>query len=153
MKADNEYLELGDLFYRVLSKYMASEGVPKYFGIKQKLYPSEIHMIHGIGQHPDINVTELAKFLGITKGAVPKMIKKLASKGLVESLKSAKNGKEVCLRLTDEGKKAHKGYLQYHEKRGKLMKRYYSRLTKEEVKTLTETLNALGRFADRILEE
>ena len=70
-------MELGDLFYQVLSKFIASEGVPKYFGINQKLYPSEIHMIYAIGKHPGINVTDLAKFLGITKGAVPKMIKKL----------------------------------------------------------------------------
>ncbi|MDD3249842.1 MAG: MarR family transcriptional regulator [Smithellaceae bacterium] len=153
MKDKKEYLEVGDLFYQVLSKYMASERVPKSFGIKQKLHPSEIHMIHGIGRRPDINVTELAKFLGITKGAVPKMIKKLTSKGLVKSLKSAKNGKEVCLRLTDEGKKAHKGYLQYHKKRGKLIQRYYNRLTEEEIRIITETLNALGRLADRILEK
>lgn len=153
MKSEKGYIQLGDLFYRVLSKYMASEKVPKSFGITQKLYPSEIHMIHGIGQHPDINVTELAKFLGITKGAVPKMIKKLQSKGLVESLKSVRNGKEVCLRLTGEGKRAQEGYLQYHKNRGRLIQRYYNHLSKEEIRTITETLNALERLADRILKE
>ncbi len=153
MKDKKEYLEVGDLFYRVLSKYMASERVPKSFGIKQKLYPSEIHMIHGIGRHPDINVTELAKFLGITKGAVPKMIKKLKSKGLVESFNGHKNRKQVHLRLTIDGTKAHKGYLQYHEKRNGLLKRYYDRLSKEEIATITKMLSELERYADMILED
>ena len=150
---DKEGIELGDLFYRMLSKYIASEKVPRYFGVRQKLYPSEIHMIHGIGQHPNINVTDLAKFLGITKGAIPKMAKKLKSKELVTSFGSDKNNKEVCLRLTEEGEKAHKSYLNYINKKGRLIKRFYNRLTKEEVKTITKTLNALGRFADRILEK
>lgn len=152
MKAQNEYMELGDLFYQMLSKYIASEKVPKYFGIKQKLYPSEIHMIHAIGKHPGINVTDLAKFLGITKGAVPKMVKKLKSKGLVESLEGHENRKEVRLALTFEGKKAHKGYLQYHVTRSGFLKRYYDRLTKDEVAVVKKMLKELGRYADTILE-
>lgn len=146
-------MELSDLFYRVLSKYIASEKVPKSFGIDQKLHPSEIHTIHAIGTNPDTNVTELAKFLGITKGAVPKMIKKLKSKGLVESFKSTENMKEVLLRLTTEGEKAHKGYLQYHEQRNEALKRYYNRLTKEEIIFLKRALNALGSYADVILKD
>jgi len=153
IKKDNSYMELGDLFYQVLSKFIASEGVPKYFGINQKLYPSEIHMIYAIGKHPGINVTDLAKFLGITKGAVPKMIKKLKSKGLVESFEDDGNRKEVHLGLTADGKKAHKGYLQYHATRNGFLKRYYDRLTKDKVTVITKMLKELGSYADMILEE
>ncbi len=151
MVNDSGYAELGDLFYQVLSKYIASERIPKDFGISYKLYPSEIHMIHAIAQNPGANVTTLAKFLGITKGAIPKMIKKLKSKGLVESFRSIENKKELFLKLTAEGKKAHKGYLKYHEARNELLKKYYSRLTKEEIGLFKRALNVLGRYADLIL--
>lgn len=145
------YVELADLFYQVLSKYAASEKIPKSFGIGQKLYPSEIHMIHAIGRHPDINVTDLAKYLGITKGAVPKMIKKLKLKGLVDSCNGHENRKQVHLRLTVEGRRAHKGYLQYHEKRNGLLKRYVNRLTKDDIAVITKMLKEVGRYADMIL--
>lgn len=150
---DKGYMEMGDLFYQVMSKYIASEKIPKYFGIDQKLYPSEIHMIYAIGKNPGMNVTELAKFLGITKGAVPKMVRKLTSKGLVESFKNGENRKEVFLRLTAEGKKAKKGYLRYHEERGSVLKKFYLGLKKEEIKIVMKTLNEVGRYADMILEE
>lgn len=152
MNDKNDFMALGDLFYQVLSKYIASEKIPKDFGIGQKLHPSEIHTIHAIGRNPGTNVTDLAKFLGITKGAVPKMIRKLNSKGLVEPFKSSENGKEVHLRLTAEGKKAHKGYLRYHEKRNELLKKFYNSRTKEEIDIITKTLHEVGRYADRILE-
>jgi DNA-binding MarR family transcriptional regulator len=153
MKDENDFYGLGDLFYRVLSKYIASERIPKDFGIKCKLYPSEIHMVHAIGKNTGINVTELATYLGITKGAVPKMIKKLSSKGLVESYKSINNKKEVYLKLTAEGKKAQKGYLQYHKERNLYLKRLYNKLTKDEIELITNVLKEVGRFADKILEE
>jgi DNA-binding MarR family transcriptional regulator len=152
MKDTNGFMELGDLFYRVLSKYITSERIPKDFGIGQKLHPSEIHTIHAIGKNPGINVTELAKFLGITKGAVPKMIKKLRSKGLVEPFETINNRKEVHLRLTAEGKKAQKGYRRYHERRNALLKKYYNSLSKKDIEIITKTLQELGRYADLILK-
>lgn len=152
MDDDKGYMELGDLIYRVLSKYIASEKVPKSFGISQKLHPSEIHMIYAIGKNPNTNVTELAKFLGITKGAVPKMIKKLKSKDLVESFGSSANRKEVLLRLTAEGVAAYNGYLQYHKQRNAFLKKHYERLSKEEVALVKRALEALGRYADLIQE-
>ena len=150
---DDFCMELADLFYQVVSKYIASEKIPKSFGIGQKLYPSEIHMIHAIGQHPDISVTELAKYLGITKGAVPKMVKKLKSKGMVESSNGHENRKKVHLRLTVDGIKAHKGYFQYHNKRNRLLKRYYNQLTEDEITTITKMLTELGHYADIILRK
>ncbi|HOE17103.1 MAG TPA: MarR family transcriptional regulator [Syntrophorhabdaceae bacterium] len=153
MEDKGGYLELGDLIYRVISKYIASEKVPKSFGISQKLHPSEIHTLYAIGKNPNTNVTDLAKFLGITKGAVPKMIKKLKSKGLVDSFGSSANRKEVLLRLTAEGEKAYQGYLQYHEQRNAFLKKHYERLTTDEYALLKRALNALERYADLILEE
>jgi DNA-binding MarR family transcriptional regulator len=153
MKDENGFTELSDLFYRVLSKYIASEKIPKKFGIEHKLHPAEIHMIYAIGRNPDTNVTDLAKFLGITKGAVPKMIKKLKSKGLVESFKNSENRKEVHQRLTADGKKAYQGYRQYHEQRNKLLKKYYKGLTADEIDFLNKALAAIEHYADLILEE
>ncbi len=152
MNEKNGYFELGDLFYRVISKYMASERIPKDFGVKQKLYPSEIHMIHAIGKNSGINVTDLAAYLGITKGAVPKMVSKLKAKRLVESFRSSENRKEVYLRLTDEGRKAQRGYLQYHRDRNAYLKKFYNKLSGDDVELIKKVLNEMERFADRILE-
>lgn len=101
-KASKEIMEL---FIGAVSKYNALEKVPVKVSAKHDLYHSERHMLDKIGDHPVMNVTDFAKALGVTKGAVSQVVKKLESKGVVKRYKSGTNGKEVFLELTETGRK------------------------------------------------
>ena len=73
------------------------------FGTGVLMYRREIHTIQAIGRNPGINVTALAEYMGVTKGAVSQIIKKLNKKGLVRKTHATGNAKEAILELTDLG--------------------------------------------------
>ena len=107
--------EIMEQFVRIVNKFNRFEKVPMDFGVEEILYPSEIHTIEAIGNNANINVTQLAELLGITKGAVSQMVNKLVRKQFVEKIKLPPGGKEIFLELTPKGKKAFKGHEKFHK--------------------------------------
>ena len=102
--------EIINLFGVVLNKFAAVEKSPRDFGSGDKLFPSEIHVIEAIGNHPGVNMTELAAELGVSKPAVTQIVGKVARKKLLRRYKSAHNRKEVLVRLTEKGEVAFLGH-------------------------------------------
>ena len=56
----------------------------------------------------DTNATEIAKQLGLTKGAVSQTVSRLEKKGIIVKTKDPYNKNELTLSLTPFGKKAYK---------------------------------------------
>jgi DNA-binding MarR family transcriptional regulator len=96
------------------------------------LYPSETHTIEAIGKNPELNVTELAVKLGVTKGTISKALRKLQDKKMVEKYKSADNKKEIFLKLTENGKKVFDAHEKYHQNFYCEINQYLERLNAEE---------------------
>ena len=65
---------------------------------------SETHCIDYIGRLELPNVTKVAEHMGMTRGAISKMTKKLLAKGLIEKDTLETNKKEVYFKLTDQGR-------------------------------------------------
>ena len=101
-KASNEIM---DLFLRVVNKYNGLEKVPVKHSSGLGLYHSERHMLDRVGVNPHMNITELARDSGVTKGAISQVVKKLETKGVIRRYKKAANDKEVFIELTETGKK------------------------------------------------
>ena len=100
--------EIIELFIRLANKYKALEKIPVDYGVGTDLYHSERHLIDQIGDHPEMNITELAGLAGVTKGAISQTVKKLENKGVVTRYKGADNEKEVFLKFTDIGRDIYK---------------------------------------------
>ena len=94
--------EIEELFIKLANKYHSLEKIPVDYGVGKDLYHSERHLIEKIGDYPEKNITELAKFFGVTKGAISQTVKKLENKGIVTRYKGEKNDKEVFLKLTKQ---------------------------------------------------
>jgi len=92
-----------DLFIRLVHGYNAMEKLPVRHAKDFDLFHSERHMLDKAGENPGINVTEFARVVGVTKGAVSQVIKKLENKGLVRRYKKGNNDKEVFIDLTEKG--------------------------------------------------
>ncbi len=104
MTKQETFKNIGETFNRIINKFSSIEKKPRDFGIGDLLYPSEIHNIEIIGRNPGINVTNLAKKLGVTKGAVSQIVNKLERKKLVAKFRDSNNEKEVMLKLQKRGK-------------------------------------------------
>ena len=107
--------KLDELFQlsKELERY--TDGVVRmYNGIR--LYPSEIHLLVFIAENPSLNVTEIAAARNISKGALSKVLEKLVSKNLIEKYNMEGNSKNIYFLLTEYGKQAYQGHLDFHEK-------------------------------------
>ena len=61
-------------------------------------------MIETIGSYETITTTKLAEKLGITKGAVSQITRKLLEKNLIMKIPSGEKVNEVLILLTDKGR-------------------------------------------------
>jgi DNA-binding MarR family transcriptional regulator len=84
------------------------------FGTGVLMHTKEIHTVQAIGRHSGINVTKLAEYTGVTKGAVSQTINKLVRKGLVKKTHPPGNDKEVVLELTDLGQLGFQNHEKFH---------------------------------------
>jgi len=116
MTKQEAFINIGETFNRIINKFTSIEKKPRDFGTGDLLYPSEIHNIEIIGRNPGINVTNLAKKLGVTKGAVSQTVNKLERKNLVEKFRNSDNEKEVMLKLQKKGEIAFNGHEAFHAK-------------------------------------
>lgn len=109
------YRAISSLMERTIHKYNQIEKKQRQYGTDITFSRVEIHTIEAIGEMEDINITRLAAYQGITKGAASQMIYKLVDKGAVKKSVSPTSDTEVRLELTDIGKKAYEGHKEFHK--------------------------------------
>ncbi len=99
---NNELQNLIDLFLKILHLYSVIGRKPKDYGTGDLLYFTELHTITVVAKNKEVNLTQLAEIMGVTKGAISQTIRKLVNKNLI--IKSnINNRKEVNLRLSEKG--------------------------------------------------
>ena len=141
--------KLAEVFLRIMHKIVENQKKPRYYGIDELLFPSEIHTIMMIGLHRGAHVSELARFLGVTRGAVSQMVAKLEDKALIEKMADPENGKKILLSLTTKGKVAYYAHEQYHEETDAPLIDYMSNLTGDQYEFAVEFLEKLEEMVSR----
>ncbi|MFR4350689.1 MAG: MarR family transcriptional regulator [Roseburia sp.] len=114
---------------------------------------SETHCIDSIGRLELPNVTKVAEHMGMTRGAISKMTKKLLSKGLIEKYTRETNKKEIYFRLTEQGEVL----FEEHDKRHRLWERrdmeFLSRYSKEDVETVYRFMKKFNDYLEQQIED
>ncbi|WP_315073941.1 MarR family winged helix-turn-helix transcriptional regulator [uncultured Clostridium sp.] len=143
--------ELIHKFERIMNKYNKSEKKPKDYGISGMLYRSEVHTIEAIGKNNKINVTQLAAYLGITKGAVSQMIDKLIKKDLVSKNTISETENEVALELTEKGWLVFNGHKEYHKEFYGEISKHLSKLSEWNIQEVLDIFTELENLLDKQL--
>lgn len=144
-----DYNTLFERIERVVNKYNQLDNQKRSYGTDIYLTNTEIHMVATIGDNPNINITELAKLKGVTKGAVSQIIYKLVDKGLVEKKVSTESDAQVNLSLTKTGTINYKGHIEYHKMKNEMLCVSLEAMNNDTYGMLNQ---ALSEF-ERILEE
>lgn len=100
---DNELQYLIDMFLKILHLYSVIGRRPKDYGTGDLLYVTELHTIAVVARNNEVNMTQLADIMGVTKGAISQTINKLVHKGLILKT-NITNRKEVNLMLSEKGR-------------------------------------------------
>ncbi len=128
----------------------------RYYGTDVPIFHSEIHVIKAIAEHPCIHVGGLADILGVTKGAVSEILKKLERKALVKKEVDESNLSRYSLSLTEKGEKAHKNHMYYHDVLNGMMEDELQNATEVELEFLlsffSTMISRLEDFDENIVE-
>jgi DNA-binding MarR family transcriptional regulator len=126
---------------------------PRYFDKADIfLHMAEIQTILAIGKNENINVTNLAKFRGITKGAISQMINKLVKKGLVIKNISSQTDNEVMIQLTKRGKEVFEEQKRYNEFLNQKVAEILSGIPEEAVNDFMNISSSLEGFFNEIVK-
>jgi len=110
----SELQNLIDLFLKILHLYSVIGRKPKDYGTGDLLYLAEIHTITMIGKNHQVNMTQLAELMGVTKGAISQTIRKLVTKNYIVKSNTV-NRKEISLSLSEKGQIVYKGQASFQK--------------------------------------
>lgn len=120
----------------LVEKISNTTRMAKTFGTDVDIYRSEIHIVKIIGEHEELYVSEIAKLIGVTKGTISQIVRRLEDKGLVNKYPDPANNTRQMVRLTSKGKKAHKAHDNYHSQKYVEMQKFLNGLNEEQLALL-----------------
>lgn len=123
--------------------YVELDKKTRYYGTDVPIFYSEIHMIMVIAENPGIHVGGIADLLGITKGSVSEIVKKLEKKALVKKEIDEHNLSRYLLSLTEKGEKAHLNHMSYHTILNGIVEDGLQNATEHDVQFLSQFLSAM----------
>ena len=140
----------------ILTEYMEKQEVLSKLTEAEKLHGyhySEIHTVVAIEELKEPNVTEIARRLKLSKGAITKITQRLMKDHLIESYMQPDNKQKVFFRLTNQGQELYKE----HDKRHKLwLKRddaFLKRYQEEQLAGVKEFMTQFNQYLDEQIEE
>ena len=114
---------------------------------------SETQCLDAIGRMELPNVTKIAEQMGMTRGAISKMTKKLLAKNMIEKYTLETNRKEVYFRLTEDGQLL----FEEHEKRHRLWEKrdteFLNRYPSDEVDVMLRFMKEFNVYLQQKIEE
>lgn len=125
----------------LVEKISYTSKAAKPFDTDVNIYRGEIHIIQLIGDRGEVYVTEISRLLGVTKGTVSQIVKRLETKGLVEKRVDEKNNTRLLVYLSAKGKIAYRSHLAYHQEKHQEMELFLRSLTTGEKKVIQDFLD------------
>ncbi len=125
----------------LVNQFYKLERQCRNFGTDVEIHLAEIQMIMTIHNAQGIHVNGLAEKLGITKGSVSEMLRKLERKGLVRKEKDPLKMTRLNIYLTDKGLLAHQNHICLHQKLDNLVLEAAAEHGPELLKSFTSLLN------------
>ena len=137
-------------FMTIVELAVKMESMPRRFGTEEPLSSREIHIIEMNGDSDEtLSVTDLARLLGITKGAVSQNLKKMEKKGLITKIPDPGNSSRSIVKLTSKGKTAYYAHRHWHETMDGGFKDYFMDLEEEKIDFLLDFINKVEDFIKR----
>ena len=150
MGKEKKFRQLIRVFTRITARAGALDRVRRDFGTGVDLYPSEIHTIEAIGMQERVNVTELAGIMGVTKGAVSQMIRKLEGKGMITRFHPDDNSQQVFVELTASGALAFEGHAAFHGRQYEIIRREMAGMKEKDLDLLLKAFGVIERSFEAI---
>ena len=148
-KENLEYEQLMYILDEVLTKIESLHTPSHDFGTGVPLYRKEIHTLQAIGRHPKINITALAEYMGVTKGAISQTVAKLIKKGMVRKQYAQGSKKEVILELTDLGWTGFRNHEKFHMDMLNIAREHFGNQLEKKIEMFTTVMTDFNAILDK----
>lgn len=128
-------------------KYMEKQEIISKLTENEKLHGynySEIHTIAAIGDLAEPNVTRIADYMNVTRGAISKITKKLLEQKVIEAYRLEGNKQKIFFRLTESGQFVYAEHAKRHNlwlKRDSAFIKQFDSETVEQVERFMKAFN------------
>lgn len=112
---------IGEQLLDFMTEFFEKDAQSRFFGTDTLLYHSEIHLLAFLKSHPDLHQAEIARALGLTRGAVSQTAKRLERKGFVTKRPCPENSRRVLMLLTEKGQTACRNHEALHRRYERLI--------------------------------
>ncbi|NOX32512.1 MAG: MarR family transcriptional regulator [Deltaproteobacteria bacterium] len=136
-------------FQSIMNLTRQLDKSPKKFGTDKLLSHSEIHLIEIIGDNDGLSVTDIGKYMGITKGAVSQGLKRLEAKGFSFKKADPENLSRSIVMLTAKGFTAFWAHKHWHETMDGGFLKYMEELKPGEISVIIHFLEKVEGFLKR----
>jgi DNA-binding MarR family transcriptional regulator len=137
--------------YRTMNLTIREMETPWLYGVDFPLHHAEVHLLETIKSQEGANVGELARYLGMTSGAVSQVTKKLLDKWLIDVYKKPDNRKEVFSRLTALGEKVCEGHQKHHENMVSVLHEFITPLNQKETQIIFDFLDTVSQGIEQVI--
>ena len=114
---------------------------------------SEVHCMEYIEKNKDSNVTKLADYFYMTRGAISKLTKKLIKKELIESYQKSDNKKEIYFRLTEKGREVYDIHEKLHNEFSERDKVVFEQVTDEQFNSMLQFVELYSQHLDKEIKK
>ena len=132
----------------IVTSFQEIERQCSKFGTDVDIHMAEIHTIMAIHNNEGIHVGGLAESLGVTKGSVSELLRRLERKGLAYKEKDPLKMTRLNVYLTEKGKAANSRHMGFHSQLDNMVDEAMSTRSPEEITSivgfLTEMLDRLN---------
>ena len=135
---------------RIVNKliFIDKKSIFEFQGVK--LYPSEIHLMQVIYTDQELNSTEMAQRLSVTKGAVSQTLSRLEKKGILIKNKDPYLKNKLTVDFTELGQAAMRSHRLYAQALENEYQYYLSTLTEKDKNIIRSFLSKIETFVDRL---
>jgi DNA-binding MarR family transcriptional regulator len=137
--------------YRTMNLTIREMETPWLYGVDFPLHHAEVQLLETIKSQEGANVGELARYLGMTSGAISQVTKKLLDKGLIDVYKKPDNRKEVFSRLTALGEKVCEGHQKHHENMVSVLHGFITPLNQKETQIIFDFLDTVSQGIEQVI--
>lgn len=116
------------------------------------LHKAEIHLLVQIKEHPERNMSELARQADVTRGFVSQQANKLEEQGLIEKRPSPKNNRDTVLVPTAEGVAIVALHDQHHRRINHTFQQYFNGLSATQIATISDFLSVSNDFLQQLID-
>lgn len=143
----NRYIEIIELFAEMQDVENVYDRKARAYGGTEGTYtPSEAFLLKYLYENRTASMTQVAQRMYKTKSAVSQMVKKIESKGLINTKKNNLDQRNFDISITLKGEQLYLAHKRVNEEYADKLEKYLSIFSEDDMSTIMKFLSIYSQY-------